>query len=125
MDSLELPLFADIDLGLRDPAGSGCAAPLGRRRRIPRPQPALRPFRRSSPALLMLAAIRRRQDDGFTELGLSLDQLTAEGGRNTTATATLADAVDQLRVRLTAVERAVGVVERPMAPHPTRRHPGP
>jgi hypothetical protein len=35
----------------------------------------------------------------------------------------IAEAIDQIRKRLVAVERAIGVVEPPQAPKPTRKFP--
>jgi hypothetical protein len=117
----EALLFSDLAEVL--PSDGACARPLGRRRRAPRPQPALRRFRPPSPTLQLLADIRREAIDGLASLRQRLDRIEAGLAGNAAATAALVDTMDQLRVRICALERSAGLIEQPAAPRASRRQP--
>jgi hypothetical protein len=119
MDTLEL--FSGIDLGNR-PRNGGCSSPIGRRR-LSRAQLALRPYRPPSATMMMLAGLRSQLRDGLTEIGIALKRIEGDVARTADSAADLAEAVDQLRVRTTALERAPGVIEAPIIPRHSRRRP--
>jgi hypothetical protein len=114
-------LFPGVDLG-STPKNGGCAAPIGRRQSR-RAQPALRRFRPPSATVMMLASLRKQLGDGFTSVGIILKQMGSDVARTADSTADLVEAVDQLRVRLTSLERALGTIEAPSIPRHTRRRP--
>jgi hypothetical protein len=114
-------LFPGIDLGSTSRNG-GCTAPIGRKRGR-RAQPALRRYRPPSAMLMMLADLRTQLSDGFAKLEIILKQMASDTARSAGRGAALAEAVDQLRVRITSLERAVGTVEAPVIPRHTRRRP--
>jgi hypothetical protein len=117
-----LELFPDLDLGTPDADGSGCAAPIGRRR-MPRPRP-YHPRRRVTTAQL-LGELRALFTDELGGVRLSLQQIERHARCSAARQADAAEQLDLMRQRLVALERAVSVVEKPMAPHPTRRNPCP
>jgi hypothetical protein len=114
-------LFPGIDLG-STPRNGGCTAPIGRKRGR-RPQPALRRYRPPSATMMMLAGIRRQLDDGLTGLGQTLKRIEDDVTRTADSAADLAEAVDQLRVRITALERHAGIRPQPEVPRHSRRRP--
>jgi hypothetical protein len=114
-------LFSDLAEVL--PSDGACARPLGRSRRAPRPQPALRRFRPPSPTLQLLAHIRREVVDGLASLGQRLDRIEARLAGNAAATAALVETMDQLRVRICAFERSAGLIEQSAVPRASRRRP--
>jgi hypothetical protein len=114
-------LFPGIDLGSA-PVNGGCTAPIGRVQSR-RAQPALRRHRPPSATMMMLAGLRKQLGDGFADLGIILKQVGSDVARAADSAADLAEAVDHLRARLTALERAVGTVEAPVIPRHTRRRP--
>jgi hypothetical protein len=74
--------------------------------------------------MTLLANLRSQLGDGFVTLGFAtLKRIEADVARNTDSTADLAEAVDQLRLRLTGLERSAGVIETPSIPRHTRRRP--
>ena len=120
-DRLEL-FPPDVDFGDRPATG---AIRLLARRRLPRPHPALRPYRAPSATLMMLAGIRGQLDAGFRGLGRGLARIDSSLVRNIATTSELVELVERLLVRLTALERAAGLVEKPQTPRPSRRNPCP
>jgi hypothetical protein len=122
-DGLEL-FPPGVVLGSPDRDGLGCTAPLGRRR-SPRPQPALRPYRAPNPTFMMLAGIRAQLDAGFRDHARALGRVDRDLVRNNETTAELVELVERLLARLTALERAAGLVEKPQTPRPSRRNPCP
>ena len=114
-------LFPGVELGTR-PANGGCTAPIGRGRSR-RAQPALRRYRRPSATLMMLAGIRRQLDDGFTGLGQTLKRIEGDFTGSLEILGELAESIDHLRVRLTALERHAGIRPAPEVPRHSRRRP--
>jgi hypothetical protein len=110
-------LFPSIDLGSA-PRNGGCATPIGRRR-VYRP----RRFRAPSPMMTMLAQLRKQIGDGFVTIGFALKRIEGDTARNADSAAELAEAVDQLRVRITALERHGGSRPPPEVPRHSRRRP--
>jgi hypothetical protein len=114
-------LFSGIDLG-SVPRNGGCAAPVGRRRSR-RAQPALRRFRPPSALMMMLAGLRQQLGDGLDAVKRTLTRIEGDVARTAGSAADLAEAVDQLRVRITALERHAGIRPQPEVPRHSRRRP--
>ena len=114
-------LFPGADLGSA-PTNGGGTSPIGRRRSR-RARPALRPYRPPSATIMMLAGLRAQLRHGLTDIGIALKRIETDIVRTADSAADLAEAVDQLRVRITAIERTIGVVETPVIPRHTRRRP--
>src|SRR5215469_12402301 len=104
-------LFPGIDLG-DGPRNGGCASPIGRRRDR-RSQPALRRQRPPSPTMMMLAGLRQQLGDGLGTVKRTLTRIESGVARTADSTAELVEALDQLRVRVTAIERHAGVRPQP------------
>jgi hypothetical protein len=73
--------------------------------------------------MMMLAGLRKQLGDGLASIGITLNQIETDVARTADSAADLAEAVDQLRVRLTGLERTVGTIEAPVIPRHTRRRP--
>jgi hypothetical protein len=114
-------LFPGVDLGSA-PRNGGCTAPIGRGQ-TRRAQPALRRYRPPSATMMMMAGLRQQLGDGLDAVKRTLTRIEGGVARNADSTADLAEAVDQLRVRITALERAAGVIEAPIIPRHSRRRP--
>jgi hypothetical protein len=80
-------------------------------------------FRPPSPVMTMLAGLRQQLSDGLANIGIVLKRIEADMARTAGSTANLAEAVDQLRHRITALERASGLCEAPLTPRVSRRRP--
>jgi hypothetical protein len=114
-------LFPGVNLG-SGPVSGGCQSPLGRHRRR-RPQPALRRYRPPSATLMMLAGIRTQLGDGFANIKAALRCIEDDVARNADTLADLAETVDHLRTRITALERHNGSRPPPEVPLHSRRRP--
>jgi hypothetical protein len=114
-------LFPGVDLGSA-PRNGGCTAPIGRER-TRRAQPALRRYRPPSATMMLMAAPRTQLSDGFTKVEIILKQVGSDVARTADSAADLAEAVDHLRVRLTALERHAGIRPPPEVPRHSRRRP--
>lgn len=95
-------LFPGIDLGSA-PKNGGCSAP--------------------STQLTMLSGLRMQLSNGFADITLGLRRIENDVARNADSLADLAEALDQLRVRLTRIERAAGVIETPVISRQSRKRP--
>jgi hypothetical protein len=73
--------------------------------------------------MMMLAGLRQQLGDGLDTVKRTLTRIEGDIARTADSAADLAEAVDQLRVRITALERAVGICEAPMTPRISRRRP--
>jgi hypothetical protein len=73
--------------------------------------------------MMMLAGLRTQLSNGFTKVEIILKQVGSDVARTADSAADLAEAVDQLRVRLTSLGRALGTIEAPSIPRHTRRRP--
>jgi hypothetical protein len=114
-------LFPGVDLGSA-PRNASCTAPIGRVR-TRRAQPALRRYRPPSATMMMLAGLRQQLGDGLDAVKRTLTRIEGDVARDADSTADLAEAVDQLRVRLTALERDAGLRPQPEVPRHSRRRP--
>jgi hypothetical protein len=114
-------LFPGVDFG-RVPNGGGCTSPIGRRRSR-RAQPALRRYRPSSPTMMMLAGLRTQLGDGLDSVKRTLTRIEVDVARTADSAADLTEAVDHMRIRLTALERHAGLRPQPAMPRHSRRRP--
>jgi hypothetical protein len=73
--------------------------------------------------MMMLASLRQQLGDGLDAVKRTLTRIEGDVARTADSTADLAEAVDQLRMRITALERAAGTIEAPVIPPHTRRRP--
>jgi hypothetical protein len=114
-------LFPGVDLG-GVPSGGGCTAPIGHRRSR-RAQPALRRYRPSSATMMMLAGLRTQLGDGLDSVKRTLTRIEGDVARTADSAADLTEAVDHMRIRLTALERHAGLRPQPEVPRHSRRRP--
>jgi hypothetical protein len=114
-------LFPDL-LIMPPPVGDACARPIGRRAaQVPR-QRLRRPPAPSRTAVLLVELRALVTAIGADER-MRNGHVARLVARQERALGDIAEALDQIRKRLVAVERAIGVVEPPQAPKPTRRFP--
>jgi Cu+-exporting ATPase len=83
----------------------------------------LRRYRPPSATLTMLADIRTRLGDGFADIKATLRCIEDDVARSADTLADLAEDVDHLRTRLTALERHAGSRPPPKVPLHSRRRP--
>lgn len=114
-------LFPDL-LIMTPPSGDACARPIGRRtargprQRLRRPPAPSRTAMRLAELRTLVTAIgadERMHNRHVARLVARQERVLGD----------IAEALDQIRKRLVAVERAIGVIESPQAPKPTRRFP--
>jgi hypothetical protein len=114
-------LFPGVDLGSA-PLNGGAQAPIGRRRGL-RPQPALRRYRPPSATLMLLAQLRWQLDEGLTGLGQTLKRIESDFAGSVEILGELAESINHMRVRLTALERHAGIRPAPEVSRHSRRRP--
>jgi hypothetical protein len=115
-------VFPGVDFG-NAPGNGGCQSPIGSRRRGRPGQPALRRYRPPSATMMLLAGLRKQLGDGLDAVKRTLTRIEGDVARTADSAADLAEAVDHMRIRLTALERAAGVIEAPVIPRHSRRRP--
>jgi hypothetical protein len=109
----------DVDLGAGLERGDACIAPIGRRRaRRPRP---VRP-RRPSPAV-MLAELRAYLHDEVGSITMILRRIERALDVQGTRLADTSEGIEGIRIRVTAIERQLGICEQPQTPRISRRRP--
>jgi hypothetical protein len=73
--------------------------------------------------MMMLAGLRQQLGDGLDTVKRTLTRIEGDIARTADSAADLAEAVDQLRIRLTALERHAGIRPQPEVPRHSRRRP--
>jgi hypothetical protein len=117
MDDLA-ELFPGVDLGGAAVPEGGCLTPIGRRRF----RRAARPSQHPS-SLRLLAELRAIVDQRLGDVSLTLKAIERHVQRQSEDQAAATEHLDQLRVRMVALERHAGIRPAPELPRHSRRRP--